>query len=489
MEIRPLRALTILLAATIGLFLAAGPAGAKPSQSSLRNPILPLDATGDDSPDPWVFRHDGRYWINYTSNGQLVYRSAPRLGALADAPERRIWPPEGQTEPADRSQELWAPETHRVNGGWFVYYTASGGSDDFGNHRMYVLESRTKSPAGPYEFKAELALPQPFAIDGTLLRLNGRLYLAYSGGPGFTPTSIYLAELSNPWTVKGLPLLISSPDYGWEREIFPINEGPELLTHGNRIHIIYSASWCGSGLYALGRLTVSKRADLMDPATWASAKYPDPVFETDASRGVFGPGHGSFFTTGGGKEFWNVYHATEEAGKGCFTGGLRTTRVQRFTWNRDGSPDFGRPVSLSTDIRAPKLDRTIAIQAESSKFSSPGRVSRLDERRFFGYAGVTLLPRRGVLPAMKFRLAQRGRYQVYLRVLDGPDAGTLTLTRPDGTRVSPGLPGATKGAIELDMGTMRIGRGLRTLRLRAATPVALDQIRLQPQPTPKRKSR
>lgn len=483
MGTRLLRVALLLLAGCSSLLFLAIPAEAAkaPAQSSLRNPILPLDANNADSPDPWIFKHNRRYWINYTSNGQLVYRKARRLAELADAPEKRIWPPQGQVEPEDRNSALWAPETHKVDGRWYVYYTANSAAEGVTAHRMYVLESRSGSPAGPYRFKAQLDLPEPYAIDGTLIQLQGKLYLSYSGGPNFSPASIYLVELSNPWTVKGLPILLSSPDRDWEKAVFPINEGPQALIRGKKLHLIFSASWCGSGLYALGRLTVPKSADLMNPETWAQAKYPDPIFETDASRGVFGPGHGSFFTTGGGKEFWNVYHATEEEGKGCFTGGLRTTRVQRFSWDRNGSPNFGRPVSLDTDIRAPKGEGTIAIQAESSKFTSPARAGRLDERRFFGYAGRTLEPAGARLPVMKFRLAQKGKYRVFLRVLGGPEARRVTLIRPDGRSAKRSARREQTGPVNLNMGKMRLGKGKRSLRLRSTAPVALDQIRLQPQ--------
>ena len=36
--------------------------------------------------------------------------------------------------------------------------------------------------------------------------------------------------------------------------VVPINEGPEVLQHDGWLHVIYSASWCGTGAYALGRL-------------------------------------------------------------------------------------------------------------------------------------------------------------------------------------------------------------------------------------------
>jgi GH43 family beta-xylosidase len=483
MEFRSLRHLIFVLIAGLGLLSLAGSADAAkpPKQLSLRNPILPLDATNDDSPDPWIFRHNGRYWINYTSSGKLIYRKATRLAGLADAPEVQIWPPEGQTEPDERSADLWAAETHRIDGRWFVYYSANSHSEGVTRHRMYVLESQTRSPAGPYEFKGQLNVPDPYAIDGTLIQLRGKLYVAYSGGPNFTPAAIRLVRLSNPWTVKGLPITISNPEYAWEKEGFPINEGPEVLIHGKQLHMIYSASWCGSGLYALGRLTVPKSSDLMNPATWANAKYPDPVFQTAAARGVYGPGHGSFFTTDGGRHFWNVYHATEQPGKGCFTGGLRTTRVQPFTWNYDGTPNFRRPVSVDQDVRAPTQDATIAIQAESSKFNDPARATRLDERRFFGYAGMTLEPAEGKLTAMRFRLNRPGPYRLFLRVLAGPESGVLTLVRPDGREVSRDTTREKTGPVELNMGRMKLNRGRRFLRLRSTVPVKLDQIRLQPQ--------
>jgi GH43 family beta-xylosidase len=237
-----------MLLVFISAFAAAtmvAPAGATTpvTQSSLRNPILPLDATGDDSPDPWLFRADGKYWINYTSANKLIYRSAGKLGALGSAAEHQIWPLPGEVNPEDRDAELWAPETHKINGKWYVYFTATTAGTGVKLHRMYVLESTTNSPAGPYEFKSRLEVPQPFAIDGNVFQLGGKSYLLYSGGPLFSPSSIYLIELLNPWTTTGPAVEVSSPEYGWEKEGFPINEGPEALIHGNKLNVIYSASF------------------------------------------------------------------------------------------------------------------------------------------------------------------------------------------------------------------------------------------------------
>jgi len=482
------RASLLLLAAGCVLASAtAAPAAASGTGpgSSFRNPVIPETAAGDDTPDPWIFRHAGRYWLTYTTAGHVEVRNARTLDGLASSTPKTLWPPAGQPEPADRCCQVWAPEIHRLNGPngprWYVYYSATSDAEGY-THGMYVLESTGSSPAGPYVFKGRLAVPQPYAIDATVGEIRGRLYLLYAGGVSFTPTSILIAPLSDPWTVAGAPVAVSSPTLSWETSFFAINEGPELLLHGGKVNVIYSASWCGSGDYALGRATVPQRADLLDPATWTGAKSPTPVFAGAPARGVYGPGHGSFFTSPDGRESWSVYHATEEK-KGCFTGGLRTTRAQRFTWNADGTPDFGTPVSLGTDIAAPGGDGTIAVQAESAKAvrAASTRSEVVTDRRLFGYRGVALTPTGGAhaLATMTVRVPRAGRYDVRVRVLAQPTAGTVTLRGPHGRPVNRSAVRATARAIDLDLGAFRLDAGPNALRLRGTKAITVDQIRLQ----------
>ena len=46
-----------------------------------------------------------------------------------------------------------------------------------------------------------------------------------------------------------------------------------------------------------------------------------------------------------------VYHANNSSSGGCDMN--RTTRAQKFTWNADGTPNFGTPASLSTALPVP----------------------------------------------------------------------------------------------------------------------------------------
>lgn len=46
-----------------------------------------------------------------------------------------------------------------------------------------------------------------------------------------------------------------------------------------------------------------------------------------------------------------VYHANSSASGGCDMN--RSTRAQKFTWNADGTPNFGTPVALGVPLTAP----------------------------------------------------------------------------------------------------------------------------------------
>jgi GH43 family beta-xylosidase len=478
------RALATLLAVAAAV-AAWSVATAGAASSSFRNPVVPVTASGDDTPDPWIFRHAGRYWLTSTTPGRIEVRSAGTLAGLASAPPRRLWPRTGRAEPPERCCQVWAPEIHRLRGPggrrWYVYFAANAGEVD--EHRMYVLESARDDPAGPYRFKARLHVPQPYAIDATVATVGGRTYVIYSGGSSFAPASLFLAPLSDPWTVGGPPVEISRPRLPWEIVPFAINEGPEVLARGRRLHVVFSASWCGTGAYALGRLTAPRAADLLDPAVWRDAKHPAPLFAKAPARGVFGPGHGSFFTSPDGRESWMVYHATDDD-RGCFTGGVRTTRAQRFRWRGDGTPDFGTPVSLRGDIAAPGGDGTLAVQAESAlrRGRLRGRAAAVDDRRLVGYRGVVVRPARrgGAWAVLRIRVPRAGRYAAHLRVLGGPAARAITVVRPDGRAVTRSARRVGVGAVEVHAGVLALAKGTAVLRLRSRRAVTLDQVRLEP---------
>ncbi|GAA3465365.1 hypothetical protein J2S66_000962 [Saccharothrix longispora] len=124
--------------------------------------------------------------------------------------------------------------------------------------------------------------------------------------------------------------------------------GSFALQRNGRTFLTYSASYCGTADYKLGMLEY-RGGDPLAQSSWT--KHATPIFQRDNAAGVYGPGHHSFFTSPDGTETWIAYHANSSASHGCGT--TRTTRVQKISWNADGTPDLGVPVSTSAVLAGP----------------------------------------------------------------------------------------------------------------------------------------
>jgi GH43 family beta-xylosidase len=298
-------------------------------------------------PDPWLQYHDGFYYLATTTwNSTVTMRRSPTLSGLSSAPDQVIFDLSGRP---NGCCNMWAPEFHLIDGPngprWYLYYVAGQNVSDFNpTQRLHVLESAGTDPMGPYHFQADLG--NTWELDPSILRVNGRLYLMGSAVDG--TQSLTITPLSNPWTISGARRTISSPTYSWERQTHPVNEGAEPLYHNGRIMIVYSASACWGPDYKLGLLTFTG-TDPLNRSHWT--KHPQPVFQRSDANGVYAPGHNGFFTSPDGTEDWIVYHANDSAGGGCDMN--RSTRAQPFTWNADGTPNFGTPVRTGVQLPAP----------------------------------------------------------------------------------------------------------------------------------------
>jgi len=320
------------------------------------NPLLPSGA------DPYSFYKDGHYYYTHTTGRNIVLYKSKTIDGIKDAPHKVIWTPP-KTGPY--SKNLWAPEVMFLQGKWYAYFAADGSNNI--HHRMYVLENASADPMeGEWVFKGQITdETNKWAIDGDVIEHRGKLYMIWSGWEGDAngKQEIYIAKLKNPWTVDGPRVKLSSPEYEWEKhgdldepnlKHVDVNEGPQFLVHKNKIFIIYSASGCWTDHYALGMLTASVKSDLLDPKSWT--KSAEPVFKSSLENGVYAPGHNSFFKSPDGKEDWILYHANDKPGQGC--GGFRSPRAQKFTWNTDGTPNFGIPVKTGTSLNIPSEKKT-----------------------------------------------------------------------------------------------------------------------------------
>jgi GH43 family beta-xylosidase len=319
-----------------------------PADDTFTNPIIPTQ-----SADPWVIRHGDAYYFTATlepEGGLWVWRSETLTG-LDSGEKVRVW-----TAPDDGplSSQIWAPELHYLQGGWYLYFTASDGVD--ANHRHYVIVAETDDPLGPYGDPVRVdPLWDRYAIDGSVLEMpDGRLFFMYAAD------GLYIAPMSDPARVSGDAVEFVQGTRDWERGWVQRDgewtrsdgywiEAPEALVRDGRVFVVYSAGHSATPHYYLGLLTLTGE-DPMDPEAWVKA--PDPVFRPweGPSGAVYTPGHNSFTTSPDGTEDWLVYHA-KDVTTGGFSG--RTTRAQPFGWSLDGAPVFGLPIPSGVPIPRP----------------------------------------------------------------------------------------------------------------------------------------
>ncbi|MET0357455.1 MAG: family 43 glycosylhydrolase, partial [Cellvibrio sp.] len=316
-------------------------AAAVEQEPTFTNPIIPNGA------DPWLEFYNGNYYLTTTTwTSQLVMRKSPTLAGLATATPVNIW---SESE-ADRCCNFWAFEFHRLMSPkgyrWYVMYT-SGTKDNFDGQHLSVIESEGDDPMGPYTYKGS-PMPKSWNIDGNYLTLNNQLYLLWSEWQK-DEQLIWIAKMSNPWTIVGERSIISRPVHEWEKAGMKVNEGPEVIQKNGKTFIVFSASFCNTPDYKLGVMELIG-TDPLKPDSWN--KIDKPFFEK--ANGVFGPGHNGFFKSPDQKEDWLVYHGNSTAEQGC--GPTRALRAQKFEWTNDNNrllPNFGKPIASGEKLKSP----------------------------------------------------------------------------------------------------------------------------------------
>jgi len=352
----------IYFLAFIGVFFTLSVSHAQSDDAQpgmFRNPLNP-----DRGADPWIQYYDGNYYMATTTwSSELLMRQSPTLAGLKTAIPQQIY---FETEPS-RCCNMWAPEFHLLEGEdglrWYFYYTA-GTAGTLDNQHSHVLESAGLDPMGPYTYKARIfdSPNDGWSIDGSILKIDEDLYFLFSSWVGDEQKN-FIAPMSNPWTISGSRVLLSEPEYEWERMDLNVNEAPVALYHDDDIFVVYSASHCATPYYKLGMLTYLG-GDPLNPESWE--KHPEPIFEQSPENGVFGSAHNGFFKSPDGTEDWIIYHANDSAEGGCDN--ARTTRAQPIRWNDDGTPDLGIPVATTEVIPAPSGDNGVDPLTEFAQF-------------------------------------------------------------------------------------------------------------------------
>ena len=302
--------------------------------------------------DPQVSLHsDGYYYFTATvpEYDRIELRRARSLNDLGSAEAKVVW----RKHPSGiMGAHIWAPEMHYIGGKWYIYFTA-GASDKIWEIRLYVLENSSPNPLeGEWKELGQLKTGwESFSLDATTFALDGKRYLLWTQvAPESTThaTNIYIAAMDTPSSIKGPAVMLTKPEYDWEKVKHAVNEAPAALVKNGRVFVSYSASATDAN-YALGLLTAPVGGDLLKPGTWS--KSAKPVFVSSEANGQYGPGHNWFTTTPDGKTDILVYHARNyrDIVGDPLKGQNRHTRAQVLHWNVDGTPNFGQPVADKRD--------------------------------------------------------------------------------------------------------------------------------------------
>ncbi len=297
--------------------------------------------------DPYVLRHtDGKYYFTASvpAYDRIILRCADSLEGLKTAEEKEIW---HKHESGEMSRHIWAPELHFLFGKWYIYF-AAGEQDNMWKIRPFVLECLGLDPMKDewvekgkirrsdddiYSFEA-------FSLDATILENKGNYYYIWAEkvSVGIQISNLYIAKMESATKLSTAQVLLTTPDYDWERVDIWVNEGPAVLKHDGRIFVTYSASATGE-CYCMGMMSIGEDEDILDPKLWKKERYP--VLRSDRDKGFYGPGHNSFTKLPDGTDVC-VFHARtykDIVGDPLYDPN-RHTMVMKVLWDEKGFPVF-----------------------------------------------------------------------------------------------------------------------------------------------------
>ncbi|MFI0430762.1 family 43 glycosylhydrolase [Mariniflexile sp. HMF6888] len=292
--------------------------------------------------DPWVHKtDDGIYYLIATvpEYDRIVIRKASSINGLKEAKEKEVW---HKHETGIMGHHIWAPELHKIDGVWYIYF-AAGEAENIWNIRMWVLSNPSEDPMqGEWTEEGQIKTQrESFSLDATTFVHKEKRYLIWAQNVkgGSHGTALVLSEMKNPTTLTGPEVILTEPEFSWEKMKYNVNEGPAVIKKNEKIFVTYSASATNHN-YCMGLLWIDADADLLDASNWH--KSPGPVFYTNEDLKRYGPGHNSFTTSEDGKTTVMIYHARDykEIQGHELSDKNRATRARIVEWTENGYPDF-----------------------------------------------------------------------------------------------------------------------------------------------------
>ncbi|XOV91059.1 MAG: family 43 glycosylhydrolase [Bacteroidota bacterium] len=303
---------------------------------SINNPLAEQRA------DPWVYKaDDGTFYFIATvpEYDRIILRKSKTINGIKEADEKVIWM---KHEKGVMSHHIWAPELHYIDGKWYIYFAASE-AEDIWKIRMWALSNGSNDPIqGTWKEEGQIKTQsESFSLDATSFEHKGKRYLIWAQDvlENENGTGLVISEMKDPTTLTGPEVVLTKPEFSWERQKYLVNEGPAVLKRNGRIFVTYSAS-ATNDRYCIGLLWIDEDADLLNKTSWN--KSPGPVFYSNDEVDRYGPGHNSFTIAEDGETVIMIYHARDYKEIEGFEleDPNRATRARVVKWTESGFPDF-----------------------------------------------------------------------------------------------------------------------------------------------------
>lgn len=311
--------------------------------------------------DPFMIKADDG-WYYFTASypmkrgddpegyDRVILRRSKTVDGLREAEEITIWQADEKTY---THRFIWAPELHYIGGTWYIFYAGSSDAENNWAFDCNVLVCDSRDPYnGNWTEKGKFQKTEGdnfsftgFSLDMTYFEAGGKHYVIWAQHNEVKISCLYMAQINpaEPWKIITKPMLLTTPEYDWEKVRYAVNEGPAVLKHDGKIFVCFSASGTGPE-YCVGALEADENADLLDIVAWT--KFDRPLLTSEDLVDEYGPGHNSFTKDEEGNDIF-VYHARS---KECFEGKCgysdndplqdpcRHARIHTVEWTADGKP-------------------------------------------------------------------------------------------------------------------------------------------------------
>ena len=299
---------------------------------------------------PYAVLHNGKYYFlrQQPTCDRIVILCSSSLDNITEGDMKTVWMATDSTA----NRDIWVPELHRIGGKWYIYFEADDGNTD--NHQIYVIENPSDDPMkGEFRMKGVLKTNDEwnFGIHPSTFVVGNRQYLVWSGWPkrrSETETQcIYIAGMSNPWTVSTRRVMISKPTHEWERQwinpdgtrsAYPIyvNENPQPVVSrdGKKVAIYFAASACWTPYACLGVMYADTKANLLDSRSWH--KSGNPVTIGNGLDSIRGASNICVVDNNKGNDPYMLYE-TKFYDKTAHNY-VKQIRLRTIEWGQDGLP-------------------------------------------------------------------------------------------------------------------------------------------------------